>query len=303
MNKLTLPGPAKLKRSFQHQNYALFVQFYKYMVVKNLAPTTISGYKHTVADYIEFIRGEDLTALSHLPIRAYLIARHRRGTSYQTIHRDLAALTSFFEFLRREGLIAINPVRRIRKPKLSRKLISPPSEKEVVRLLNFVSKLKHRTAVRDYCLMELFYSSGIRCGELCKIHVDDINFEDGSIFIWGKGKRQRQAFFVDKAGQAMREYLRGRTIGPLFQSMRRYGNRLSERAVRLVVKTLCTQAGMPEMHPHLFRHAFATHLAPKINLRELQELMGHQSISTTTKYIAESPDNLKKVIRKFHPRG
>lgn len=303
MNELTLLGVTKLKRSFQHQNYALFVQFYKYMVVKNLAPTTISGYKHTVADYIEFIRGEDVTALSHLPLRAYLIARHRRGVSYQTIHRDLAALTSFFEFLRREGLIAVNPVHRIRKPKLTRKLISPPSEKQVVRLLRFASRLKHRTAVRDYAIMELFYASGIRCGELCKIHVGDINFPDGSILIWGKGRRQRLAFFGSKAEQAMRKYLRGRTVGPLFQSMRRYGNRLSERAVRLVVKTICTQAGMPHMHPHLFRHAFATHLAPKINLRELQELMGHKSISTTTKYIAESPDNLKQVIRKFHPRG
>ena len=303
MNKLIVPSAATLSRSYQHQNYALFVQFYKYLVAKNMAPTTISGYKHTVAGYIEFIRGEDVTALSHLPIRAYFIARKRRGVSYQTIHRDLAALTSFFEFLRREGLLSINPTWRIRKPKLSRKLISPPSEKQVVRLLRFASRLKHRTAARDYCIMELFYSSGIRCAELCKIHVGDINFPDGSILIWGKGKRQRLAYFGEKAEQAMRRHLQGRTVGPLFQSIRRYGNRLSERAVRLVVKTICTKAGIPEMHPHLFRHAFATHLAPKINLRELQELMGHQSISTTTKYIAESPDNLKQVIRKFHPRG
>ena len=94
-----------------------------------MAPTTISGYKHTVADYIEFIRGEDVTALSHLPIRAYFIARKHHGVSNQTIHRDLAALSAFFEFLRREGCIAINPVRSIRKPKLTRKLISPPSGK------------------------------------------------------------------------------------------------------------------------------------------------------------------------------
>ncbi len=303
MNELTLPRATKLTRSFHHQNYALFVQFYKFLVAKNMAPTTISGYKHTVADYIEFLRGADITAPSRLPLRAYLIARHRRGISYQTIHRDLAALTSFFEFLRREGCVTINPVRSIRKPKLSRKLISPPSEKQVDQLLRFASRLSHRTAVRDYCIMELFYASGIRCAELCKIHVGDINFPDGSILIWGKGKRQRLAFFGRKAEQVMREHLRGRMVGPLFQTMRRYGNRLSERAVGLVVKTICTQAGMPEMHPHLFRHAFATHLAPKINLRELQELMGHKSISSTMLYIAESPDNLKQVIRKFHPRG
>jgi len=109
MNELTLLGVTKLKRSFQHQNYALFVQFYKYMVVKNLAPTTISGYKHTVADYIEFIRGEDVTNLSHFPIRAYFIARKQHGVSNQTIHRDLAALTAFFEFLCRENVITINP--------------------------------------------------------------------------------------------------------------------------------------------------------------------------------------------------
>lgn len=303
MNKLTLTGATKLQRSYRHQNYTLFVQFYKYLVAKNMAPTTISGYKHTVSDYIEFIRGEDVTTLSHLPLRAYLIARHRRGVSYQTIHRDLAALSAFFEFLRREGCVAINPVRSIRKPKLTRKLISPPSEKQVVRLLRFASKLKHRTAARDYAIMELFYASAIRCAELCKIHVGDIKFEDGSILIWGKGKRQRLAFFGGKAKQAMNDYLQGRRVGPLFQSMRRYGNRLDERSVRLVVKTICTKAGMPEMHPHLFRHAFATHMIPKINIRELQELMGHKSIKSTMLYIAESPDNLKQVIRKFHPRG
>ena len=151
--------------------------------------------------------------------------------------------------------------------------------------------------------MELFYSSGIRCGELCKIHFGDINFPDGSILIWGKGRRQRLAYFGEKAEQAMRKHLHGRTIGPLFQSTWHRVNRLGERAVRLVIKKICTKAGMPEMHPHLFRHAFATHLAPKINIRELQELMGHRSISSTVRYIAESPDNLKKVIRKFHPRG
>ena len=303
MNKLILPGTTKLKRSFHHENYALFVQFYKYMVAKNLAPTTISGYKHTVADYIEFIRGEDLTNLSHFPIRAYFIARKHHGVSNQTIHRDLAALCAFYEFLHREGFITVNPTRRIRKPKLTRKLISPPSEKQVVQLLRFASRLKHRTAVRDYCIMELFYASGIRCGELCKIFINDINFEDSSILIWGKGRYQRFAFFGEKAEQAMRKHLRGRTIGPLFQSTWHRVNRLGDRAVRLVIKKICTKAGMPYMHPHLFRHAFATHLAPKINLRELQELMGHRSIKSTMLYIAESPDNLIKIIRKFHPRG
>ncbi len=303
MDKLTRPKMTTLRRSFHHENYNLFVQFYKYLVAKNMAPTTISGYKHTVADYIEFLRGADITAPSRLPLRAYLVARYRRGVSYQTIHRDLAALCAFFEFLRREGCVVINPVRSIRKPKLTHKLISPPSEKQVVRLLRFASKLTHQTAVRDYCIMELFYSSGIRCAELCKIHVDDINFEDGSILIWGKGRYQRHAFFGSKAEQAMRKHLHGRTIGSLFQSTWHRVNRLGERAVRLIIKKICTKAGMPEMHPHLFRHAFATHLAHKVNLRELQELMGHRSIKSTMLYIAESPDNLIKIIRKFHPRG
>ena len=301
--QLAQPQVKRLKRSFHHENYALFVQFYKYLVAKNMAPTTISGYKHTVSDYIEFIRGEDITNPSHFPIRAYFITRKHHGVSNQTIHRDLAALCAFYEFLHREGFITVNPTRRIRKPKLTRKLISPPSEKEVARLLKFASKLKHRTAVRDYCIMELFYSSGIRCAELCKIHVGDINFPDGSILIWGKGRRQRLAYFGEKAEQAMRKHLQGRTIGPLFQSTWHRVNRLGGRAVRIVIKKICTKAGMPYMHPHLFRHAFATHLAHKVNLRELQELMGHKSISSTMQYIAESPDNLKKVIRKFHPRG
>ena len=237
-----------------------------------VSPHTIRAYNQTLAEFSDFVASDDITRIPHLTIRRYLARLSDREISPQTKQRSLAALRSFYKFLRRQELTQLDPSWRIANPRLPRKTPRFMSQKEINLVLRVAAKSKHRTAVRDCAILELLYASGIRVEELCKIHIDDINFSERSILICGKGQYQRLVYFQEKCEKAIVEYLQGRTIGPLFQSSWHDRNRLGQRAVRLVVKKICDKAGITGVHPHLFRHTFATHLHDSgADLRSIQD--------------------------------
>ncbi len=290
------------QRSYRNRNLKLTLLFRAYQVARNRSPHTIRAYNQTLDDFCDFVTSDDITHIPHLTIRRYLARLSDREISAQTKQRALAAIRSFYKFLRRQGLTQIDPSWRIANPRLPKKTPRFKSKKEVTRLLRVAAKLKTPQAARNYALLELLYASGVRVGELCLIRLEDIDFHDRTILVEGKGSKERLVLFGKPALAALRKYLRDRTNGYLFPG--RNGKPIEQRHVRWILNSIAVKAGIGHLNPHALRHSFATHLLDKgADLRVIQELLGHSNLSTTMSYTHVAPKQLSRVIRKFHPRG
>jgi integrase/recombinase XerC len=244
-------------------------------------------------------------------IRSYLRALYLRKVKKATIARKLAAVRSFFKYLLREGRIKANPAELVKAPSPEKHIPVFLSVDEILAVLNVEFK-DDLSGARDRALMELFYSSGIRLGELAGLNIDDINFSQGLLKIRGKGKKERIVPVGGPALSAIQSYLkilagisgrRGIQDGPLFVNSR--GGRLTSRSVARVVDKVVRISGISrKISPHALRHSFATHLMDAgADLRAIQELLGHESLSTTQKYTSVSISRLMEVYDNAHPRA
>jgi integrase/recombinase XerC len=242
-------------------------------------------------------------------LRAFLAAVHAAGCGHTTMARKLSSLRSFLQFLQSQGIIAENLARRVRMPKTRRPLPGVPSVDQVFALLDTPAPPPAPQQVRDQAILELFYATGIRVSELVGLNLTDVDLSAGTLRVLGKGKRERQVFFGKTARAALQEYLQVRKTPPalaeaaLFLNHR--GQRLSTRGVHLLVKKHSQRTGLPAgTSPHTLRHAFATHLLDSgADLRSIQELLGHQRLSTTQQYVHVSTDRLMEVYDRAHPRA
>ena len=289
----------------------LLDNFLKYLrVERNLSPHTIRAYTLDLENFFAFLRENggavDVRSVDHILLRRYLASLHK-SSSRTTIHRRLSALRTFYRYLVREGILNRNPADVISSPRKENYLPKVLSVDEIFRLLE-KGYVGDALSLRDKAMFELLYSSGLRVGELAALNVENVDLNHGLVRVIGKGRKERIVPVGAKARDAIRDYLdsrgwRAAKDQPVFLNNR--GGRLSARSIERNLKKQLIKAGIfKEATPHSLRHSFATHLLDGgADLRAIQELLGHVSLSTTQKYTQVSVDQLMAVYDKTHPRS
>lgn len=244
-------------------------------------------------------------------VQAFLGRLYNQKKKKSSIARKIAALKSFFNYLHRKGYITVNPVRSLTAPKIEQRLPNVPTETGMSHLLEGIAGIDVMT-LRDVAILETLYATGVRVEELAQLTLADINLSERCLKIRGKGKKERMGILGEPAVAALQRYLDRRaelvSDGQTEQTavfLNYQGTRLSSRSVRRIVKKYVGRELLDgHLSPHSFRHAFASHLLNSgADLRVIQELLGHESLSTTQRYTHVSIDNLLEMYTRTHPRA
>lgn len=296
---------------------------------------TVRAYTREIGNFaahVEEVLGKsgELAAIEHLHIRAYLAHLYDRGLTKASAARALAAIRSWFKWLAKEGLIQQNPAVLVSTPKRPLHLPRVPSMEDVNRVLNSLDGKNSPTCnpkqdeaaawpERDRVIFELLYGCGIRNSELVGIDLADIQWSNEAVLVRGKGRKERYVPLGDEAAYALRSYLPAREArlaaagkailiseGPLLINMKVRGNyRLTTRSVGRIVKAIAQSRGLAaDVHPHTLRHAFGTHMLEEgADLRAIQEMLGHERLSTTQRYTQLTVGQVQRVYDETHPRA
>lgn len=287
---------------------------------RNVSINTIEAYRGDLEAFFSFLCEDYLTVpyellrpdqIDHLSVRSFLAQQQRARMSRASVARRLSALRTFFRFLMREGALSANPARSVATPRREKHLPTVLQPPEVALLLEQPDPGKP-LGLRDRAWLELLYAAGIRVSELVGIDLDDIELRSRLLKVHGKGSKERIVPFGRRAEEAVRAWLEARleVVGdsfeeeqPLFVNHR--GTRISARSIRRLLEAYVRSAALRAgISPHTLRHSFATHLLNAgADLRSIQELLGHVSLSTTQKYTHLSDAHLIEVYRKSHPRA
>jgi integrase/recombinase XerC len=296
--------------------WAYLEDFLQYLrVERQMSSHTLRNYALDLRQFLEFFQEsrEDasLKAVAYPDLRAFL-AQALKGRRKSTVARKLSALRTFFKYLQRQGVVEVNQARLAPSPKLEKHLPHFLTVDEAFHLL-YTAGGADFGACRDRAILEVFYGGGLRLSELAGLNLPDLDLKEGVLRVWGKGAKERLAFLGKPAREALKEYLPQRLAqldrtgaaeqAALFINKR--GGRLSTRSVARLVEKWARQAGLSQaLTPHGLRHSFATHLLEgKADLRTVQELLGHSSISTTAHYTHLNLDYLMEEYDKAHPRS
>jgi integrase/recombinase XerC len=277
---------------------------------RNVSPHTLYAYASDLAQFTEFVRRERgsearVGDVDHLLIRRWLALLHKDHRK-SSIGRKLAALRAFFKYLVREGRLARNPAELVSTPKKEKRVPFHLTIDEVTALVE-APRDGDLLALRDRAILETLYSCGIRVSELTGLTIGAVDLEEGLVRVLGKGGKERVVPVGRQARQAIADYLLARNgpppDAPFLLNAR--GGRLTSRSVaRSVDKYILRLATIKKISPHTLRHTFATHmLEAGADLRSIQELLGHASLSTTQKYTHVSIDRLMEVYDKAHPKA
>ena len=279
---------------------------------RNLSSETVRAYAADLRGYLDWAArsGNDPLSLDHRRFRRYLVDMDRAGYARRTESRHLSAVRGFFSYLNMRGLVDVNPAAAAATPKTARELPRVTAAADLERLLS-VCDTDDARGLRDQAFLELLYASGARIAELAGLAVGDLDFAAATLRLFGKGSKERIVPLYELALSSARAYLeRARPSllarGPLdafFVSTR--GNAMTTAALRRVFKERAAQAGLDlSLHPHDIRHAFATELVENgADLRSVQEMLGHASLSTTQIYANLSLEHMKDVYKRTHPRA
>lgn len=294
----------------------LLQSFIEYLQIeKNSSHYTIGNYKQDLNEFFLFMTEQginDVSTVEYFDARIFLTKLYDRNLSKRSVSRKISCLRSFYKFLVREGVVRENPFTLVTLPKKEQKLPRFFYEDE---LNSLFSSLNQETPMdlRDTALLEVLYASGIRISECCTIQMHDVDFSLGTILVHGKGKKDRYVPFGQYAHAALIEYIqKART--PIMSSkekshpylfISKRGDALSVRGARYVLSEIMKKAAIKgNIHPHMLRHSFATHLLNNgADLRTVQELLGHSKITSTQVYTHVSKDRLKEVYNSTHPRA
>jgi integrase/recombinase XerC len=276
---------------------------------RRLSTHTAAAYRRDLDQLVEFCGRRGVrawSAVDHRQIRAFGAAQHAGGLSPRSVQRRLSAVRSFYTYLQREGCCALNPAHEVRAPKARKRLPATLDADQMGRLL--AARADDLLSTRDKAIMELFYSSGLRLSELVHLNLEDLDLEDRVVRVAGKGSKTRLVPVGRFAVAALRRWLRQRGALPDRDDavfVARHGRRLTPRAVQLRVMAWARRAGLGlHVHPHMFRHSFASHLLESSSdLRGVQELLGHADIATTQIYTHLDFQHLAKVYDAAHPRA
>ena len=286
--------------------------FYRYLEAeRRYSPHTLSAYRRDLQAFVAFCRErndiKDWKGIDDLHVRAFVAGQHRKGLSGNSLQRQLSSVRTLFNYLCRHRRADKNPAQGVPAPKAAKRLPETLTIDQLESLLAFPGD--DALACRDRAVMELFYGCGLRLSELTALDLGDIDWQQGTLIVSGKGRKQRQVPFGVKAAQALKQWLKHRpttampTQKALFIS--RKGQRISNSSIQQRLKKRAQQQGVGiSLHPHMLRHSFASHILESSNdLRAVQELLGHANLSTTQIYTHLDFQHLASVYDKAHPRS
>ncbi len=302
---MTKPGTTKVEKAV--------AQFVRSLQERNASAHTIKAYSRDLEQFAEFIGPQGWDDIDHVLIRGYLSNLYERGLSKTSVARSLAALRSLYKWLAQEGVVEQNPAALVATPKLPKKLPRVPTIEEMGAVLDAEMPECSAFTERDQAMLELLYGCGIRNSELIGINVDDIRWSNEVVLVRGKGKKERYVPFGDSAAAAVREYLpaRQRVLAETKRLKERAllvnlrGSRLTTRSVGRIVKRIAVARGLsPDVHPHTLRHAFGAHMLEEgADLRAIQEMLGHERLSTTQRYTQLTVKHVMEVYDRTHPHA
>ena len=277
---------------------------------RGLSARTLKAYQRDLDELLLFLQTEEIDRpelVTQHHIRAFIAQRHRQGLSGKSLQRLLSAIRSFYKWMLREGLAEHNPATPVRAPKSPRHLPATLDADTIAQLLDIPCNTP--LAIRDKAIMELFYSSGLRLSELATLRWEQIDLASGMVTVTGKGNRSRMVPVGRVAAEALREWRKAHAEFASFEEphvfVSQRGNPIATRTIQDRIRYWAKHQGMPQhVYPHLLRHSFASHmLESSSDLRAVQELLGHQDISTTQIYTHLDFQHLAKVYDKAHPRA
>ena len=318
-------------------NTPLIQEFFSYLKYeKHFSEHTLKCYNTDLQQYVEFLDTShtdqtsqhsfesggaatavamevrtEILSVTAATVREFLVALHNKNYSRATTARKLATLRSFYKFLVRRGYLQSSPVAVIRTPKQEKRL---PKFLEIEQIEALFDAPDRDTilGLRDWAMLEVMYSTGVRVSELVGLDITDVDFDESILHVRGKGRRERLSPAGQRALDAIRQYIAkrgqpkpGQIVDQQALFVNKSGQRLSTRSVRRKLDKYLAQAGLdPSISPHTLRHTFATHMLNKgADLRSVQELLGHRSLSTTQVYTHLTTGRLKEVYDKAHPRS
>ena len=277
---------------------------------RRLSGHTRAAYQRDLERLLSFCERSGLAEwceVGHAHVRRFAAAEHAAGLAPRSVQRRLSAVRTFYEFLQREGQCPVNPAREVRAPKSKKRLPATLDADQMGRLFEF--RADDALSARDKAMMELFYSSGLRLRELVGLDLPALDLKDRTVRVEGKGGKTRIVPVGRMAVAALARWLAERAALPMRDPaavfVGRGGARLTPRAVQLRVGVWARRMGLPvHVHPHMFRHSFASHLLESsADLRAVQELLGHADISSTQIYTHLDFQHLAKVYDAAHPRA
>lgn len=282
---------------------------------KNLAGNTTASYKNDLSKFLNYIKEVGITDLDNIDANNlfnYLKLQRELGVDSSTSARYLSSLKGFFRYLETNRYIRKNPTDKLTPVRIGRKLPAVLSFAEIEKMLEAPAN-NDAGGLRDKAILETLYSSGLRVSELINLKINDLYFDDEVVRVFGKGSKERIVPIGSSAIKSLKKYLsdarphlekKSKTQNFVFLNQKR-GTKLSRMAIWNIVKRYAQEAGITrEIHPHTFRHSFATHLLEGgADLRAVQEMLGHSDISTTQIYTHIDRNYVKQVHRDHHPRG
>jgi integrase/recombinase XerC len=283
-------------------------------VERGASPHTLRNYEADLRQFLTFLRSAhegslpSPVAVDAYAVRSFLAARAGLGDAKSSIGRKLATVRSLFKYLGREGIVTQSPAAAVVTPKKDQRLPRVLSADDAARLMDHPDTMQPRSP-RDQAILEVLYSAGVRVAELVGLNVEDVDLEAGTATVLGKGRKERVVLLGSKAVASLKAYLDSlppaarSTSTSLFRNSR--GGRLTTRSVERIVAAQCRALpNFPTMTPHTLRHSFATHLLDGgADLRAIQEMLGHASLSTTQRYTHVALDRMMEAYDKAHPRA
>jgi len=287
-------------------------QFLRALREQNASVHTIKAYTGDLEYFAAFVGEAKWDEIDHVTIRSFLSHLYERGLSKTSVARALAAVRSLFRWLAREGIVEQNPAALVSTPRLPKKLPRVPTIEEMNTVLDGGVDECAAFPERDLLIFELLYGCGLRNSELTGINLDDIRWSNEAILVRGKGRKERYVPFGGSARVALQAFLptrqrllaeAKRNTPALLINLR--GGRLTTRSVGRIVKRVAIAKGLPpDVHPHTLRHAFGTHMLEEgADLRAIQEMLGHERLSTTQRYTQLSVKHMLQVYDDTHPRA
>jgi integrase/recombinase XerC len=287
-------------------------QFLRVLRARNASAHTITAYRKDLTEFAAHVGDARWQDIDHVRIRGFLSRLYERGLSKTSVARSLAAVRSLYRWLAREGVVEQNPAKLVATPRLPKKLPRVPTIEDMNTVLEGQLPESAAFPERDRLLLELLYGCGIRNSELVGINLEDVHPQNEAILVRGKGKKERYVPFNPAVASALQAYLparrqvvmkAGKSTPALLVNLR--GGRLTTRSVGRIVKAIAVGKGLsPDVHPHTLRHAFGTHMLQEgADLRAIQELLGHERLSTTQRYTQLSMQHVMQVYGKTHPRA
>jgi tyrosine recombinase XerC len=299
-----------------------YIELYAFFLKneKNYSNYTIISYRNDLIQFFNYLKlyrilkDDKIEYVDRSVMRKYIVYLKKSDYSARSISRKISTVRSFFKFCLREGIIKVNPTINLITPKIDKKLPYFLYLQEVNKLIE--TPLKNTIlGIRDRAILELLYGTGIRVGELVNLNICNIDLYEKTIIVFGKGSKERILPLGNPSIRAIQEYLTSRNLfeKKIFVNkndlealfLNRLGGRLTTRSIRRIIIKYMKMAGLnKKISPHVLRHSFATHLlGGGADLRSVQELLGHKSLSTTQIYTHITKERLKTIYKKSHPRA